>query len=262
MSVDTKRNMVFRTQLFHISNRLSNTDVTNLKFLCGDLNGISRRDLEGIDAAFQLFSALEGINELAPDKLSFLEELLGTLGKGHLIAPLKEALANPASHTEDAQTSPLSPPSSDASLSMKFNQLLISIGNDLPQRDLRNVSYFFQSYDVKGLTAQALQKLREPAQLFDMLKQERIISATNLGKLRAVLDAIGRKDICEKIDEYTRSVPGCVGGTAGGTGKNEIHVHSTLHSHRKRKPRLTQTVYTNANTNASGCPALRTGMVG
>ena len=218
MSADKKRNMVFRTQLFHISNKLSETDVANLKFLCSDLNGISRRALEEIDAAFQLFSALEGINELAPDKLGFLEELLKTLGKVHLIEPLKEALANPASYTEGAQSSPLSPPTSDAAVSMKFNQLLISIGNDLPQRDLRNVSYFFQSYDVKGLTAQALQKLREPAQLFDILKQERIISATNLGKLRAVLEAIGRRDICEKIDEYAQSVPGCVGATAEGTG--------------------------------------------
>ena len=223
MSVDKKRNMVFRTQLFHISNKLSSTDVTNLKFLCTDINGISRRDLEAIDTAFQLFSALEGINELAPGKLDFLEELLNTLGKRHLIAPLKDALANPASYTEDAPATPLSPPSSNAALSMKFNQLLISIGSDLPQRDLRNVSYFFQSYDVKGLTAQALQKLREPAQLFDILKQERIISATNLGKLRGVLDAIGRRDICEKIDEYMRSVPG---GVAGGTGEKETRVVS------------------------------------
>ena len=208
--------MAFRTQLFGISNQLTNADVQNLKFLCTDL--LPRREVEKICTAFELFGAIEGIGELAPDKLNFLEELLKTLNKGHLIIKLKEALAHPSSRTED--TPPQSAPSShsDVALSMRFKQFLITIGNDLPASDLRNVSYFFQSYDVKGLTAQALQKLREPAELFDILRNERIISPTNLSKLRFVLDAIGRKDICEKVDEYMKSV---CGNTASGTGKRE-----------------------------------------
>lgn len=205
MAANKKRSITFRTQLFGISNQLTTADVKNLKFLCTDL--LPRREVEGIESAFELFTALQDIGELAPDNLGFLEELLKTLNKGHLIRGLKEALAKPDSHLEDEAPASYGPSShSNPALSMKFKQFLVTIGDELPARDLRNISYFFQSYDVKGLTAQALQKLKEPSELFDLLRQERIISPRDLSKLRHVLDAIGRKDICEMVDDYMKSV--------------------------------------------------------
>lgn len=204
MDASKKRTLVFRKQLFRISNELTGSDVKNLKFLCTDL--LPRREVEGVETAFELFGALQEINELAPDNLGFLEELLKTLRKGHLIRGLKEALANPDRYSDEATPSRGLYSRSNPALSMKFKQFLITIGDELPARDLRNISYFFQSYDVKGLTAQALKKLKEPAELFDLLQQERIISPKDLGKLRSVLDAIGRKDICEKIDDYMKSI--------------------------------------------------------
>ena len=203
------RNMEFRKQLYHISNQLSNSDVNNLKFLCTDF--VPRRQLEDINTGFDLFSALEGIDDaLGPDNLEFLEELLKTLHKGHLVRKLKAALARQAGAQAGAQHEEFAPQPSltsaqDRSLSIKFGQFLVGIGNDLPERHLRDIAYFFQSYDVKGLNAQALQKLRDPAVLFDILKQEGLISPTNLSKLRAVLDAIGRKDLCSKVDAYLQS---------------------------------------------------------
>lgn len=196
--------IVFRAQLFNISNQLTTADVKNLKFLCTDI--LPRREVEGIESAFQLFTSLEAISELAPDNLGFLEELLKTLNKGHLIRGLKKALANPGSHSDESPASCGPTSQSNPALSMKFRQFLVTIGDELPARDLRNISYFFQSYDVKGLTAQALQKLKEPSELFDLLQQERVISPKDLSKLRRVLDAIGRKDICEMIDDYMKSV--------------------------------------------------------
>lgn len=197
--------IVFRTQLFYISNQLTTADVKNLKFLCTDI--LPRREVEGIESAFQLFTLLEAISELAPDNLGFLEELLKTLNKGHLIRGLEKALANPGSHLENEAPASCGPTSqSNPALFRKFRKFLVTIGDELPARDLGNISYFFQSYDVKGLTAQALQKLKEPSELFDLLEQERIISPKDLSKLRHVLDAIGRKDICEMVDDYMKSV--------------------------------------------------------
>ena len=109
---------------------------------------------------------------------------------------------------------------------------LVGIGNDLPERHLRDIAYFFQSYDVKGLNAQALQKLRDPATLFDILKQEGLISPTNLSKLRAVLDAIGRKDLCSKVDAYLQSVGvGAAAQEEESGGEEHIVLYSTLTQH-------------------------------
>ena len=216
MSADEEPKIEFRKQLFRISNKLTSTDVTNLKFLCGDL--LSKRVLEDVKTAFELFSALEGKNQLSPDNLDFLQDLLDAVGKGHLVGDLKRALASPPAPSSSPPRSISPPPSSLTS--MKFTTFLVSIGNDLPERDLRNVAYFFQSYNVTGLSAQEVQKLREPARLFEILKQEKIISPTNLGKLKTVMSAIGRKDICEKIDDYLLSVPRL--STAG--GEENLHV--------------------------------------
>ena len=206
----------FSKELFTISNNLTASDVTNLKFLCGDL--LPRRVVEEVSTGADLFSALRGRDYISRDKLDFLEELLGSVSKAHLLRSLREA-ADPSSRAMAASPRPPSPPASMQS-SLKFSQFLVSVGDELPQRDLKNVAYFFQSYKVTGLSAQEVQSLREPSKLFAILKQEKIISPTNVEKLRTVMDAIGRKDICEKIGEYARSVPGygVRGGGGGGGG--------------------------------------------
>ena len=206
-----KPNIVFRKQLFRISNNLNGSDLSNLKFLCGDT--LARRALEDAKTAFDLFSALEGKDELSPHKLDFLEDLLDSVGKRHLVRELREALANPVSYEEEEAPGALPPPSLSSLDARTFNKFLVAIGDELTERDLRNVAYFFQSYNVTGLSAQEVQKLREPGDLFKILKQEKVISPTNLGKLRTVMDAIGRKDLCQQIDEYSQTVPG--GSSAG-----------------------------------------------
>ena len=207
---------LFSKQLLRISNNLTTSDVTNLRFLCADL--LPKRVLEDVKTGSDLFSALRGRNHISRDNLDFLEALLEAVHKVHLLQQLRNVLADPASAVEEEEDRSPSPPASSLS-SLKFSTFLVSIGDELPQRDLKNVAYFFQNYNVTGLTAQEVQSIREPAKLFDILKQEKIISPTNVRKLWAVMDAIGRKDICEKIDEYARSVPGCVGeGGRGGRG--------------------------------------------
>ena len=203
MSEDCERRFEFRKQLFKLSNRLTNSDVKKLKFLCSAL--LPRRNLETINTGFELFTALEGIEELSPDKLDTLEQLLKALKRGHLLRPLKEALpprpGNAAPPLSDVTSGPVP--------SIKFNQFLITVGEDLPKRDLDNVIYFFRN---SGLPAQVLENLQEPCELFDLLKQERIISQADLSQLRAILRDIGRLDICAKIDQYMQSIPSVIGG--------------------------------------------------
>ena len=151
----------FSKELFTISNNLTASDVTNLKFLCGDL--LPRRVLEEVSTGADLFSALRGRDYISRDKLDFLEELLGSVSKAHLLRSLRAALADPSSRAMAASPRPPSPPASMQS-SLKFSQFLVSVGDELPQRDLKNVAYFFQSYKVTGLSAQEVQSLRSSSQ--------------------------------------------------------------------------------------------------
>ena len=171
--------------------------------MCGDI--LARRVLEDAKTALDLFSALEAKDELSPHKLDFLEDLLEAIGKRHLVRKLREALA--VSYEEEEAPGSLPPPSLSSLDARTFNNFVVAIGDGLTERDFRNVAYFFQSYNVTGLSAQEVQKLREPGDLFKILKQEKVISPTNLSKLRTVMDAIGRKDLCQQIDEYSQTVP-------------------------------------------------------
>ena len=227
MSASTRPSFVFRKQLFNISNRLTNADVKNLKFLCTDL--LTRRVVEGITTGSQLFSALEDVNLLSPTNLDFLQMILDSVSKGHLVKQLKEAIANPASHENGGlyETATSGPPSLDPAdpLTIKFNSFLVSFGSELPERDLKHAAYFFQSCKVTGLSAQEVQCLRDPAGLFQILKQEKIISPTDLGEMRRVMEAIGRIDLRDKINEYMVSVSGVSDGSdqSGGGGRG-VHV--------------------------------------
>lgn len=234
MSASKTPSFVFRKQLFAISNKLNNADVTNLKFLCGDV--LPRRVLEGATTASDLFLALEDVDLLSSTKLDFLQLILDSVSKGHLVKDLKEALANPVSYESgEYETASSGPPSLSSTdpLVIKFNSFLVSLGMELPERDLKHAAYFFQSCKVTGLSAQEVQRLREPAQLFDILKKEKIISPTDLGQMRRVMEAIGRIDLRDKIDEYTEGVGGGGGGGRGGSKHIVLDSsgHPSLSSH-------------------------------
>ena len=224
MSAGTRPSFAFRKQLFAISNRLTNADVKNLKFLCADL--LTRRVVEGVTKGSELFSALEDVGLLSPTNLDFLQTIMDSVSKGHLVKELKEVLANPASYGSGGglyETSSSGPPSLSSTdpLSIKFNSFLVSLGGELPERDLKHAAYFFQSCKVTGLSAQEVQRLSDPAELFQILKQEKIISPTDMSQMRRVMEAIGRIDLRDKITEYTESVAeGSVEseGDGGGVG--------------------------------------------
>ena len=214
-----RASFTYRKHLFRLSNKLNDSDIVNLKFLCGDV--VAKRVLERVTSGYELFLALEGVNRLSATNLDFLELVMENISKAHLVQELREVLADPANYAAFSETEggdstgpPSLPPTHPASL--KFKAFLVSLGDELPERDLKTVAYFFRSYDVTGLTAQDIQRLSEPAELFKILKQEKVISVTDLGKMREVMDAIGRLDLCEKIDEYLESVSGDLDGGRGG----------------------------------------------
>ena len=63
---------------------------------------------------------------------------------------------------------------------------------------------------------QEAERMREPAKLFRILYEAEMITPTDLSKLREILSAVGRKDVCRMVDEYLKSVDEgtdtCMGG--------------------------------------------------
>ena len=63
---------------------------------------------------------------------------------------------------------------------------------------------------------QKAERMREPAKLFRILCEAEMITPTDLSKLREILGAVGRKDVCRMVDEYLESVSEGMDADMGG----------------------------------------------
>ena len=199
----------FRKHLYWISNQLSSQEVENLKFMCNDV--VPRRQLERLRSGFDLFCVLEGKNFFSPTNIEFLKEILETVGKDHLVKKLLSEGGGRAvaeMHEIGASTMEL-PGEGDqydpSKLKQEFKRLLLKVGDELMERNVRDIAFFFQ--DPESLSLQEIEQLRSASKLFQTLQDQGIIGPTKLRKLRATLDVIGRKDVCKIIDDYQESIP-------------------------------------------------------
>ena len=202
----------FRKHLYWISNQLSTPEVENLKFMCNDL--VPRRQLEKIHSGFDLFCMLEGKGCISPTDAGFLEEILETVGKNHLAKRLlsegggrgiqeRREFGDP--HTQPPAESEVHYDSNK--LEMEFKRFLVKVGDELTQRNIRDVAFFFQDSSSAALSLQEIDQLRLASKLFEKLRDEGIISSTNLEKLQATLETIGRKDVCKIVADYQAKLP-------------------------------------------------------
>ncbi|NXB04747.1 FADD protein, partial [Cnemophilus loriae] len=74
----------FLTLLHSISSSLSDTELSDMKFLCR--NKISKRRLEEVRSGRELFSILMEQQEITSDNLEFLKKLLQHIKRGDLLA--------------------------------------------------------------------------------------------------------------------------------------------------------------------------------
>ena len=88
-------------------------------------------------------------------------------------------------------------------LEERFHVMLIDVADELSDRNIRDIALFFFDPD-RNLGLQEVERLRSARDLFEILKDNRVIGFTDLQKLRFVLEVLGRHDACSKIEAYMK----------------------------------------------------------
>ncbi len=205
-TVYTMERFQFRRHLYLISNHISSSEVENLKFLVTDF--LPRRKVEKVKTAFELFCLLEGIGNISATETAFLGELLQSLRKKHLIQQLEQGRGSGVG----ARAPHVATPPEAAlmgydvqGLVKKFKELLLEISDNLEEAHVRDVALFFFDPGVPGLTLMDIEEMRSGSTLFQVLRDNRTITPTNLERLQIVLETIGRRDLCSMINDYMTS---------------------------------------------------------
>ncbi len=195
----------FRRHLYLISNHFSSSEVENLKFLCTDL--LPRRKVEKVTTAFELFCLLEDTGSVSMTETAFLEELLQSLRKKHLIQPLLEqGGGRGVVDTRSPHIAEAAQVIYDMSkLKSRYKKLLVTISDDLQESNVRDIGLFFFDPSIAALSLKEIERMRSGSKLFQVLQDNGTITPTDMQRIRTVLETIGRRDLCTEIDDYMKA---------------------------------------------------------
>ena len=179
-----ERQLMFRKLLFRLGEKLSRQDLDYLCFLCKGTIRASR--MEKCGSATELFSALSERGKLSANDLSYLAQILTSIGKENLLSDLQVAQF---SFSGTAQC---------VDKSYKFQECLVKIALDLTSLEVENIAFFVNS----SIGHLSLDKVFSATQLFQILQQRQVITVTELRPLFDALVEIGRKDATAHINAY------------------------------------------------------------
>ena len=203
----------FRVALKNVSDRLGSDDIETLKYMCEGEVPLS--ELEKVKTGTQIFASLQRRNKISEGNTSFLEHLLQTLGKGHLMQYLTDPGFGQGT-TPRAQPTPMAGrnPSFGANLEMvpsahvemEYRKMLASVATNLTNHNFTEMMYVSADY-FKGVQPRA----SKPLEFFSLLEQRGLLSPTNLSTLQALLSEVGRNDLIDKLKMFvaiTHQSPG------------------------------------------------------
>jgi len=198
----------FRLFLMELSKQVDTNTLDNLKYLCQDVVGPTK--MEKVETTLHLFQALEECGKISKTNASYLANLLESEGKLHLAEKLTPYMGGQSdTNAFNESLLPLGQP-------QKFQQTMDFFGIPEPQLNtyhqiLRKISNSLSSEQVQELCY--LEGIRHRANLsgtmlFNFFEQSVLIAPNNLEYLRVLLYRIGRVDLCNFIDQYTRTFLG------------------------------------------------------
>jgi hypothetical protein len=179
------RQLSFRKQLFRLSEKLTTQDLDSLLFLCKGTLRAAR--VERIRSGTELFQALTERGKLSANDLSYLAQILTSIGKSNLLGDLEAG----GFHS----TLPLG---GSVNRDYMFQECLVKVAQELTSVEVEKATF------VLGSTLENLnsQRVFSATQLFQILQQRQLITTSNLRLLYDTLLEIGRKDATSHIDHY------------------------------------------------------------
>lgn len=179
----------FRSAVRNLTDHLTSDDVVSMKFICEGTIPTGR--LEQIKDALSLFQALEEHGKFSANNLFFLNNLLESIGKTHLMRILtEEGQSVPPSFIPRGPPLPSEP--------LDYRAILNHIATKLTEEDIKQMLYLFRDLN----TPRMQEALRKDAREFVLLLERRqIIAPGHLDQLRWGLGEVGREDLAQFIDE-------------------------------------------------------------
>lgn len=187
-----QRQLSFRKILFRLGEKLTSQDLDSLIFVCRGTLRASR--LDRVRSGTELFQALSERGKLSADNLTYLSQILASVGKENLLGDL------------EAAGFLTSPPPKSSDRDYMFQECLVKIAQDLTSLDVEKACFVLGS----SLGNLDPQKVFSATQLFQILQQRQFITINNLRLLYDALMEIGRKDATSHINAYLQriNVPG------------------------------------------------------
>ena len=170
-------------------------------------NVLPRRQLEDAMSGFDIFCLMEEKNFLAPNNLQFLQEVLETVRKSHLV---EQYLATKGSTSSSAVIKPIPGVNPTAAgqgqnpFISSHKKLLGDLGGQLSAENVHDMALFFHG-GSSSIHVKDLEKLKSAESVFKKLEGSRTIRPGDYTILYNVLDVIGRLDLCELIADHCKS---------------------------------------------------------
>ena len=203
----------YRLTLMEISKHITSDVLDSLKYMCQDVVVPAR--MERVKNARDLFQALEECGKISKNSTQYLIDLLEAEGKPHLAQRLmpfnnhgnvvmEMSRESPSSYVDvrqQEQTRMQFPNVPEQRLNV-YRQLLRQISNSLQLNDLQSLCFISQEAEMAGM-----QHRRDfnGITLFNFLENKLLISPDNLEYLGDQLYRIGRLDLHNLVEQYTRS---------------------------------------------------------
>lgn len=204
----------FHLTLIEVSKYITSDVLDDMKYLCQDVVVPAR--MEKVKSSLDLFRALEECGKISITNTQYLIDLLEAEGKSNLVEKLvpfnhtavTDVLQESSSPYNDVQQQQQTRTEfqnvPEAQLNV-YRQLLRHISNSLRVDDVRNLCYSSQEAEMAGIQHRANVN---GTTLFDFLEKKLLISPNNLDYLRERLYTIGRMDLQNLIEQYTRTYLG------------------------------------------------------
>ena len=177
------RQLTFRKLLFRLGEKLTSQDLDNLIFICRGTLRASRVDK--LRSATDLFQALGERGKLSADNLGYLVQILTSIGKANLLDDWR--LEGFTVFTP-----------SQLDREYAFQECLLKVAQDLTSVEVEKMT-FVLGPNLGFLNSE---RIFSATQLFQILQQRQLVTASDLRLLYDALIEIGRKDTTLCINQY------------------------------------------------------------